>query len=145
MPAAEVSLAEAVASYLFNAQLVTTRDGMALVLPAEAMATPRVRAWTERQVAGNGAIRQLVPVDVRGSMANGGGPACLRLRVVCDPATVDARFLVDEAKLDLIAGVIAAHWPERVGAEEFATLGEWPEAEAARRALLRALDLSELE
>ena len=36
-------------------------------------------------------------------MANGGGPACLRLRVVADPATVDPRFLVDEAKLDRIA------------------------------------------
>ena len=144
VPAAEVSLAEAVASYLFNAQLVTTPHGMALILPSEAMATPSVRAWAEAQVAGNGPIRRLVPVDVRGSMANGGGPACLRLRVVCDPATVDPRFLVDEAKLDRIAGVIEATWPERVGAEEFATLGEWPEAERARRALLETLELSEL-
>lgn len=145
VPTAEVSLEEAVASYLFNAQLVTVPGGgMALVLPSEAMATPRVRAWAEAQVAGNGTIRRLVPVDVRGSMANGGGPACLRLRVVCDPATVDPRFLVDEAKLDRIAGVIEAHWPERVGAEEFATLGDWPEAERARRALLAALELSEL-
>ncbi len=144
VPAAEVSLAEAVSSYLFNAQLVSTPDGMAMILPSEAMATPRVRVWAERQVAGNGPIRRLIPVDVRGSMANGGGPACLRLRVVCDPATVDARFLVDEAKLDRIAGVIEAHWPERVGAEEFGTLGEWPEAEAARRALLETLGLSEL-
>jgi len=35
-------------------------------------------------------------------MANGGGPACLRLRVVCDPETVDPRFLLDEAKADLL-------------------------------------------
>ncbi len=145
VPAAEVGLAEAVSTYLFNAQLVTLPEGgMALILPAEAMATPGVRRWAERQVAGNGPIRRLVPVDLRGSMANGGGPACLRLRVICDPATVDARFLVDEAKLDRIAEVIAAHWPERVGAEEFATLGDWPEAERARRALLEALDLSRL-
>ena len=77
-------------------------------------------------------------------MANGGGPACLRLRVVCDPATVDPRFLVDEAKLDLIADVIAAHWPEQVTAADHATLGEWPAAVAARAALLDALDLAEL-
>ncbi len=145
VPAAEISLADAVASYLFNAQLVTLpTEGMALILPLEAMATPSVRAWAERQLAGNGPIRRLVPVDVRGSMANGGGPACLRLRVVCDPATVDARFLVDEAKIDRIAGVIEAHWPERVGAEEHAMLGDWPAAEWARRALLGELGLGEL-
>ena len=56
-------------------------------------------------VAGNGPIRRLCVVDVRQSMANGGGPACLRLRVVADPATVDPRFLVDEAKLDRIAAL----------------------------------------
>ena len=57
-------------------------------------------SWIERHLAGNGPIRRVEVVDVRQSMANGGGPACLRLRVVADPATVDPRFLVDEAKLD---------------------------------------------
>ena len=47
-------------------------------------------------------------------MRNGGGPACLRLRVVCDPRTVDARFLVDAAKLDRLADVIERHWPEEI-------------------------------
>ena len=146
VPASAVSLADAVASYIFNAQLVTLPDraGMALILPGEAQANARVWTWLEALVAGNGPIRRLVPVDVRESMANGGGPACLRLRVVCDPATVDPRFLVDAAKLDRIAAVIEAHWPERVGPEEHDTLGDWPAAETARRALLAALDLVEL-
>ena len=145
VPASAVGLADAVASYLFNAQLVTLPEGgMALILPGEAQALPRVWSWLEALVAGNGPIRRLVPVDVRESMANGGGPACLRLRVVCDPATVDPRFLVDETKLDLIAGVIEAHWPERIDAADHTTLGAWPEAVAARAELLRALDLVEL-
>ena len=72
--------------------------------------------WLEAMVAGNGPIRRLVPVDVRQSMANGGGPACLRLRVVCDPADVDPRFMVDDAKLDGIAAIVAAHWPETIEA-----------------------------
>jgi succinylarginine dihydrolase len=67
-------------------------------------------------VAGNGPIRRLVPVDVRQSMANGGGPACLRLRVVADPAHVDPRFLVDEARLDGIAAIVSRYWPERIAA-----------------------------
>ena len=57
----------------------------------------------------NGPIRTLEVVDLRQSMANGGGPACLRLRVVADPLSVDPRFLVDEARLDAIAlGALAA-------------------------------------
>ena len=87
---------------------------MGLVLPTEAQATPAVWNWLEGMIAGNGPIRKLLPVDVRQSMANGGGPACLRLRVVADPATVDPRFLADEAKLDRIAGVVAKHWPEAI-------------------------------
>jgi succinylarginine dihydrolase len=145
VPADAVSLEDAIASYLFNAQLVTLPDGgMALILPTEAQGVGRVWQWLETLIAGNGPIRRLIPVDVNESMANGGGPACLRLRVVCDPATVDPRFLVDEAKLDRLASVIEAHWPEHVAPEEIATLGAWPKAVAARIALLDALDLAEL-
>jgi succinylarginine dihydrolase len=68
----------------------------------------------------------------------------LRLRVVCDPTTVDPRFLVDDAKLDRIAAVIKAHWPEQVTPAELDTLGAWPAAVAARAALLEVLDLAEL-
>jgi succinylarginine dihydrolase len=153
VPADAVSLEDAIASYLFNAQLVTLPEGgpssplgagMALILPSEARAVGRVWRWLEELVAGNGPIRRLVPVDVRESMANGGGPACLRLRVVCDPATVDPRFLVDAAKLDRIARIIETHWPESVSPSDIDTLGAWPEAVQARKALLDALDLAEL-
>ena len=146
VPADAISLAEAIQSYLFNAQLVTLPKGggMALILPAEAQRVDRVRQWLDALIAGNGPIRRLIPVDVRESMANGGGPACLRLRVVCDPATVDPRFLVDDAKLDRIAAVIARDWPERVEPSDFATLGAWPAAVEARAALLETLDLQEL-
>lgn len=122
VPASAVSLSDAIRSYLFNAQLVTPPDGggMALVLPTEAREAPAVWRWLEAMVAGNGPIRRLVPVDVRQSMANGGGPACLRLRVVADPTDIDPRFLVDEAKLDGIAAVIAAHWPEEIAPQDLA-------------------------
>lgn len=116
VPASAVSLAEAIKSYLFNAQLVTLPDGggMALILPTEAQETPAVWNWLEQMIAGNGPIRRLVPVDVRQSMANGGGPACLRLRVVADPADIDPRFLVDETRLDNIAQIVSQYWPESI-------------------------------
>ena len=143
--ASEVPIADAVRSYLFNSQLVTPSDGaMTLVAPTEAQETPSVAAWIERHLASNGAIRRVDFVDVRQSMANGGGPACLRLRVACDPATVDPRFLVDEAKLDRLAAVIGEHWPEEIAIAELQQPALVASVRAARSALLKALDLGEL-
>ncbi len=140
-----MSLADAVASYLFNAQLLTLPAGeQALILPAEADATRPVRAWLDRQLAGNGPIRRTEVVDVRGSMANGGGPACLRLRVACDPARVDPRFLVDETRLERIAQVVEAQWPERLVPAQLASAEFSDRMRSARAALLQALDLAEL-
>jgi len=140
VPAAQVSLADAISSYLFNAQLVTLPSGeMALILPTEARDTPSVWNWLQAHVAGNGPIRRLEVVDVRQSMANGGGPACLRLRVVADPATVDPRFLVDDAKLDRIAALIEAHWPEDIGQDEIGDPALIARIESARAALLELL------
>lgn len=146
VPAARVSLADSIASYLFNAQLVTLPDGggMALILPAEARENARVWEWLQEMVAGNGPIRRLEVVDVRESMANGGGPACLRLRVVADPATVDPRFLVNDATLDRIAAVVEAHWPERIAPADIADPALIAAIKAAHRELLESLDLVEL-
>jgi succinylarginine dihydrolase len=145
VPASAVSLEDAIRSYLFNAQLVTLPDhSQALILPEEARETPSVWRWLEAMVAGNGPIRRLFVVDVRQSMANGGGPACLRLRVVANPATVDPRFLADEAKLDRVAAVVEAHWPERIAPEDLLKPAIWEQMEQARTALLQALELGEL-
>jgi succinylarginine dihydrolase len=141
----DVSLDDAIKSYLFNAQLVSPPGGeTTLIVPGEARETPSVWEWLQRHLAGNGPIRRVEVVDVRESMANGGGPACLRLRVVADPASVDARFLVDEAKLDRSAEVVARHWPERIHSGELREPALVREIEAARAALLAGLDLSEL-
>jgi len=140
VPDAQVPLADAIASYLFNAQLVTLPGGeMALILPSEARHTPSVWNWLQDHIAGNGPIRRLEVVDVRQSMANGGGPACLRLRVVADPATVDPRFLADDARLDRIAAVIAAHWPEDIPQDAIADPALIARIETARAVLLAEL------
>jgi succinylarginine dihydrolase len=145
VPDAEVPLADAVKSYLFNAQLVSPPGGeTTLIVPIEAHETASVRGWLERHLAGNGPIRRVEAVDVRQSMANGGGPACLRLRVVADPATVDSRFLVDAAKLDRIAEIVGRHWPEQIHHSELQQPALIREVEAARAALLQTLDLGQL-
>jgi succinylarginine dihydrolase len=141
----EVPLADAIRSYLFNAQLVTPADGVTtLVAPTECRETPSVWSWIERHIAGNGPIRRVEIVDVRQSMANGGGPACLRLRVVADPATVDPRFIMDDTKLDWIAEVVRRHWPAEIANDDLQSLTLVRDIEAARRALLDELGLLDL-
>jgi succinylarginine dihydrolase len=144
VPAAEVPLEDAVRSYLFNALLVTTPDGPTLVVPTEARATVSVWRWIERHLAGNGPIRRVEVVDVRQSMANGGGPACLRLRVVADPSTIDARFLADEAKLDRIADVVRRYWPEQIHHDDLQHPALIADIEGARAQLLDSIGLAEL-
>jgi succinylarginine dihydrolase len=142
---AEVSLADAISSYLFNAQLVSPPGGeTTLIVPAEARETTTVWSWLERHLAGNGPIRRVEVVDVRQSMANGGGPACLRLRVVADPATVDPRFLVDPAKVHLIAEVVERCWPAEIHNDDLQAPALVRDIERARVALLERLDLAEL-
>ncbi|MXP25019.1 N-succinylarginine dihydrolase [Altererythrobacter indicus] len=145
VPASAVSLADAISSYLFNAQLLTLPEGeMALVIPTEAWETVSVRNWLETMLAGNGPIRQVIPVDVRQSMSNGGGPACLRLRVVADPDTIDPRFLLTPAKADMIEGIITKYWPEQIGPKEIGDPALAASIRQAREELLKALDLMEL-
>ncbi len=145
VPVSAVSLAEAVGSYLFNSQLVTLpAGGMALVLPEEARETPAVHRWLQALVAGNGPIRELHFIDVRESMRNGGGPACLRLRVAVDAAAqaaIDPRFLLDEPRWEALHRIVEAHWPERIALDDLGNPALWGEARAARRALLDHLQL----
>lgn len=145
VPAAAVSLADAVASYLFNSQLITLTDGsMALILPREAGANTVVGEYLKTLLSGNGPIRAVHDVDVRESMQNGGGPACLRLRVVADPATVDPRFLLDERKADTLARVIETHWPGSIGSGDLGQRDLWQQCRAARAHLIAALGIPEL-
>ncbi len=145
VPASAVSLDEAIRSYLFNAQLVTPPDGeMTLVVPSECKESAPVWDWLQSMLAGNGPIRRVQVVDVRQSMANGGGPACLRLRVVADPATIDPRFLLSEAKADALEKLIAAHWPQQIDPADIGRESLASTLRQARAALLDTLEIPEL-
>ena len=145
VPASAVSLEDAISSYLFNAQLVTLPEGaQALIVPTEAWENRPVRAFLDAMIRGNGPIRRVLPVDVRQSMANGGGPACMRLRVVADPACVDQRFMLDEDKAALLEVVIRGHWPEQISSAEIGSEALAGRVRDARAALCEALNLKEL-
>jgi succinylarginine dihydrolase len=54
---------------------------MALIAPVESRDNPRTRKFLDDLLNQSTPIRRVHFVDVRQSMNNGGGPACLRLRV----------------------------------------------------------------
>jgi succinylarginine dihydrolase len=109
---ADVSLEDAVSSYLFNSQLVHLpgEKALTLIAPTETRENNRAGAVVEQIVAAPGAaIARAEYVEVRESMRNGGGPACLRLRIVMTPperaAAAGGFFLNDALASDLEAWV----------------------------------------
>lgn len=83
VPTRAVSVQDAVETYLFNSQLLSREDGsMLLILPQESQNHQGVWRYLSELVKGDNPISELKVFDLRESMANGGGPACLRLRVV---------------------------------------------------------------
>lgn len=91
VPQAQVSVKEAVSSYLFNSQLLSRDDGtMLLVVPQECREQVNVWRYLNDMLAGDNPVSELRVFDLRESMSNGGGPACLRLRVVLNDAEQQA-------------------------------------------------------
>lgn len=134
-----IALEDAIASYLFNSQLVTLPDGsMALIMPAEARDNERVWKAVEAVIAGNNPIGRAIVVDVRESMRNGGGPACLRLRVPVSGAAmagIDPRFLLDQHRWEALCALVERHWPEQIDASELADPALWDMVRGAFDAL----------
>ncbi len=85
-----LTVEEAVQTYLFNSQLLETPRGLELVAPMEAGAHPPTRRVIDDWVETDTPIAAANFIDVRESMRNGGGPACLRLRVPLTGAELES-------------------------------------------------------
>lgn len=149
VPEAEVPLSDAISSYLFNSQLLQLpgEDRLVLVAPTETQGMPSARAYCERLVQGNGPIGRVIYVDVRQSMRNGGGPACLRLRVVmteAELAACHAGILLDEELIDDLQACIRTTYRDRLSPADLADPAFADECRLAREALLDILDLESL-
>lgn len=148
VPEAEVSLGDAVQSYLFNSQLLTRPDGtMLLVLPVEAQENGRTRAWCEAAVSGNGPIAQTAFFDLRQSMRNGGGPACLRLRVVLsaeERAAMHPGFLLTPELVDQLETWVARHYRDRLRPTDLADPQLLDETRVALDELTRIMGVGSL-
>lgn len=144
-PAGAVSLEDAIGAYLFNSQLLSLPGGeMALVLPKESEENTRVKAFIDETLARNNPINRALYLDVRESMRNGGGPACLRLRVVLSDAELAAtnqNFILDEARLEALEVWARKHYRDRLTPDDLRDPAFMEEALAALDALTKLIGM----
>jgi len=144
----DVPLADAISSYLFNSQLVTDGRGeMVLIAPTEAREAPSARGFLEKLSAASGPIRRVHFVDVRQSMDNGGGPACLRLRVELtrrEIGLVHPGVILTEQLYAQLQGWIHKHYRDRLLPADLADPQLLDESRGALDELTRILGLGSI-
>ncbi len=117
-------LASAVSAYPFNSQLLTLPDGsMTLLAPEESREDGPAREFLDSVAQSGGPVKSVHHLDLRQSMENGGGPACLRQRIVLDDedrAAVKARVFWDDALGAELEGWVRRHYRDRVVAADLA-------------------------
>jgi succinylarginine dihydrolase len=143
-PAKDVTLDDCIKSYLFNSQLLTLPAGhgaggeMALLLPQEAEENARVKAFVDATLSKNNPINRVIYKNVRESMRNGGGPACLRLRVVLseeEARMTNASFILDDAKIAKLETWVTKHYRDRLTPDDLRDPKLMEESFAAMQAL----------
>jgi succinylarginine dihydrolase len=119
----ELPVESAIRAYPFNSQVLTRADGtMCIVAPEDAREESHARAFLER-VASSSPVTDVFYRDVRQSMHNGGGPACLRLRVPLEDdeaSAIRANVILDDALHDALAAWIDRRYRDRLAPEDLA-------------------------
>lgn len=144
-PTSQVSVEDAVTSYLFNSQLISRDDGsMTLLLPEECRQNPRVWDYLNQVVSDENPIRELQVMDLKQSMSNGGGPACLRLRVVLNEQELKATnqaAILDEQLYQRLHQWIIRHYRDELHEKDLADPQLLMESRTALDELTRILNL----
>lgn len=116
--ASELSLAEAVSTYLFNSQIVTQSDGSwRMICPSACQVSESVQSFLARLQRAVPRLKQIDYVHLQQSMANGGGPACLRLRVILDEEQIrqlPKSSIVTEDAAHRLQSIIESEYPTHV-------------------------------
>lgn len=119
----DVPVQDAVQSYLFNSQLLNTPDGMLLAVPGECRKVASVSRYLDQLVAAGGPVTAVEVFDVTQSMRNGGGPACLRLRVVLNDAELQAMHrgvILTDDLYERLTTWVEAHYRDKLARGDLA-------------------------
>jgi len=148
VPQSAVSVPEAVSTYLFNSQLLSRDDGrMMLVLPQESRTHSGVWRYLNELVAADNPIDELKVFDLRESMANGGGPACLRLRVVLNTAeqqAVNPAVMMNDTLFATLNAWVDKYYRDRLTQADLADPQLLREGREALDQLTQLLDLGSI-
>lgn len=114
----QVSIKDAVSTYLFNTQIVSLQDGsMAIIAPIHCRENLRVHDYLQSVIAANNPINDIHFFDVNESMKNGGGPACLRLRVALteqELSAVNSSCIITETLYGQLVSWVNKHYRDRL-------------------------------
>lgn len=121
----QVSLNEAVRTYLFNSQIVTLPSGfMALIAPTECQESSNVSTYLNDLLQqSDHPIKQVIYVNLKESMQNGGGPACLRLRIALNSneyAAINPNVLLTDQLYKTLKEWILRHYRDRLSPSDLA-------------------------
>ncbi len=146
VPLSAVTLEDAVSSYLFNSQLLSrpSAKGTTLIVPLECAENERVKTYLDGLQEGQNSIDEIVYFDLRQSMSNGGGPACLRLRVVLSEQQLGglgARVILDDALEAELEAWINTHYRETLWPKDLADPNLLQEIRSALDELTKILKL----
>ncbi len=124
VPTEAVSVEDAITSYLFNSQLLSLdEDKMVLIVPTECAENDRVKDYLAHLEEAANPIESVRYFDLKQSMKNGGGPACLRLRVVLtqqELKAVNGRVLLDDNLYLELRQWIEKHYRDRISQQDLA-------------------------
>jgi succinylarginine dihydrolase len=141
----EVTVQQAIQTYLFNTQVITLPSGeMAIIAPTECRDHPQVSAYLAELTARGTPIRQVHYYDVKQSMQNGGGPACLRLRVAMseqERQAVNPQVLLTDTLFDRLNQWVNQHYRDELSEQDLADPQLLLESRAALDELTQILGL----
>ncbi|MGI2260033.1 N-succinylarginine dihydrolase [Shewanella sp. GXUN23E] len=124
VPTAKVAINDAVKSYLFNTQIITLPSGkMVIIAPTDCQENPAVNAYLQELLTLDTPIKEVRFFDVKQSMQNGGGPACLRLRVAMNEqelAAVNPGVLLTQALFDRLNTWVEKHYRDQLSQADLA-------------------------
>jgi succinylarginine dihydrolase len=141
----EVSVQDAIKSYLFNTQIITLANGdMAIIAPTDCKENSAVSTYLTNLVAQDTPIKHVYYHDVKESMRNGGGPACLRLRVAMtdkEYAAVNQSTLINDMQFERLNTWVDKHYRDTLHVNDLSDPQLLIESRTALDELTQLLDL----
>ena len=142
---ADLSVDEAVKSYIFNSQLVSLPNGgMALIAPSECQTIDAVERYLAALCQASNPINEVIYMDLKQSMLNGGGPACLRLRVALSQQELNAvnpNCLMTDTLYDRLTQWVNKHYRDRLVEADLADPSLMQESQQALDELTQIMNL----